>query len=195
MQQSFAPQAGSTYNAITGEVNKRVSKTLTLLANYTFSKALDDVRTPLDNYNRRLEKSYSSFHIPQMTHISFVYALPYGSERYFGTTSSHVVNAILGNWNLSGILSIQSGIPLGVSRPAVMSGDPKLSNPTIKEWFNTSVFKAAPAYPTVNGTTVIYSNYGNVGPYLRDVRSSGMKNMTPRYREIGPSISRTVRSR
>jgi hypothetical protein len=176
VQQSFAPQAGSTYNAVSVELNKRVSKTLTLLANYTFSKSLDDVRTPLDNYNRRLEKSYSSFYIPQMTHISFVYALPYGSDRYFGSSSNRIVNTILGNWNLSGILSIQSGIPLGVSRPSVMSGDPKLSNPTIKEWFNTSVFKAAPAYPTVSGTTVSLVNYGNVGPYLRDVRSSGMKN-------------------
>lgn len=174
--QAYAPQASSTYNAVSIEVNKRVSKTLTLLANYTFSKALDDDHTPLDNYNRRMDKSYSSFYIPQMTHISFVWALPYGHDRQFGTTTPKLVNALLGSWSLSGIFNLQSGIPLQVSRPAVMSGDPKLSHPTPQEWFNTSVFSPAPAYPTMTNGIAVYSNYGNVPYYLRDVRSSGMKN-------------------
>lgn len=174
--QAYGPHADSTYNAISAELNKRVSKTLTLLANYTFAKSLDDDHTPLDNYNRRVEKSYSSFYIPQMIHASYVWALPYGSDRYFGSTSPKLVNTILGNWNFSGIISVQSGIPLQVSRPAVMSGDPKLSHPTIKEWFNTSVFSPAPAYPTIVNGVATLSNYGNVPYYLRDVRSSGMKN-------------------
>lgn len=176
--QAYGPHADSTYNAVSGEINKRVSTSLTLLANYTFSKALDDARTPLDNYNRRAEKSYSSFHIPQMSHVSFVWALPYGPDRHYGRDNNHIVNALLGNWNLSGIVNMQSGIPFGVGRPAVMSGDAKLSHPTPKKWFNTSVFTTAPAYPSLAacGGVMTYCNYGNVPPYLRDVRSDWMKN-------------------
>lgn len=176
--QAYAANANSTYHAATIELNKRVSKTLTLLSNYTFSKSLDDDHTPLDNYNRRLDKAYSSFFIPQMIHASFVWALPYGNERYFGAGSPKLVNTILGNWSFSGILSVQSGVPVQVSRPAVMTGEPKLSHPTPAEWFNTTVFTTAPAYPsaTACGGVMTYCNYGNVPYYLRDVRASGMKN-------------------
>lgn len=165
--QVYAPQAAATYNAGTVQVDKRLSRTLTLLANYTWSKALDDARTPLDNYHREWEKSYSSFSIPQMAHISFVYSLPYGRDREFGPAQSRILTAILGDWDLSSIVNLQSGLPVGVNRPAVMAaGDPKLSHPTIQKWFNTSLFTAAPAY-----------TYGNVGPYLRDVRTQGMHNV------------------
>ena len=165
--QVYAPQAASTYNAGTVQVDKRMSPSLTLLANYTWSKALDNARTPLDNYNRQWEKSYSSFSIPQMAHISFVYALPYGKNGMFGSIGNKFANTILGDWSLSGIVNLQSGLPVGVNRPAVMaSGDPKLSKPTIQKWFNTSLFTVAPAY-----------TYGNVGPYLRDVRTQAMHNL------------------
>lgn len=165
--QVYGPQAASTYNAGTIQVDKRLSTTLTLLANYTWSKALDNARTPLDNYHREWEKSYSSFSIPHMAHVSAVYAIPYGRSREFGKSSNWLTNAVIGNWDVSTIVSLQSGLPVGVNRPAVMAaGDPKLGHPTIQKWFNTGLFTVAPAY-----------TYGNVGPYLRDVRTEGMHNV------------------
>jgi hypothetical protein len=56
---------------------------------------------------------------------------------------------------------------VSVSRPSVKApGDPKLSHPTIAKWFNTSLFTAAPAY-----------TFGNVGPYLSDVRTQSIHNV------------------
>ena len=165
--QVYAPHAGSSYHAGTAQVDKRLSKTFTLLANYTWAKALDDVRTPLDNYNRRAEKSFSPFDIRHQAHVSFVYNIPYGRNRQFGSTQNRFVTAILGDWNIATITNLQSGLPVSVSRPAVKApGSARLSHPTLAKWFNTALFSAAPSY-----------TFGNVGPYLSDVRTQSIHNV------------------
>ena len=76
--QVFVPAGNSTYEAGTIQVERRLSSSLTFLSSYTRSKAIDDVRTPLDFYNRRLEKSLSAFDAPNQFIFSGVYALPFG---------------------------------------------------------------------------------------------------------------------
>ncbi len=161
----YAPYSGANYNALTAQIDKRISSGLTLLANYTWSKALDDNRTPLDTYNPRAEKSYSSFHVPNQAKISFVYALPFGHDRMFGKGQPEVVKAVLGDWDFSTIVNLQSGLPIGISRPALMATgrSAHLSNPTISRWFDTTVFSTSPAF-----------TFGNVGPYLRDVTTQSI---------------------
>lgn len=168
ISQVYAPYAGSTYHALTVQVDKRISTTLTLLANYTWSKALDDDRTPLDTYNPRAEKSYSSFHVPNQAKVSFVYALPYGHDRRFGKGQPFLLTAMLGDWDFSSIVNLQSGLPVSISRPAYRTPgvSARLDHPTINRWFNTSVFTAAPAF-----------TFGNVGPYLRDVQTQPIHNL------------------
>jgi hypothetical protein len=140
---------------------------LTFLAAYTRSKAIDGVRTPLDYYNRSLEKGLSSFDAPNQFVFSGVYQLPFGRGRQFGQGWNPIVNSILGNWDLDGIVRIQSGQPIGIGRPAVNNGQSaKLSDPTIAEWFNTDVFTVAAPY-----------TFGNLGPVLPDVRTDAMQNV------------------
>lgn len=169
--QVYAPNAGSSYHAGTAQIDKRLSTSLTLLANYTWSKALDDVRTPLDNYNRRAEKSFSPFDIRHQAHISFVYALPYGRDRHFGQSQNRALTTVLGDWNLSAIVNLQTGLPVSVSRPSVIAPgrSAHLSNPTIAKWFDTSIFSTAPAFTL--------ASFGNVGPYLPDVRTQAIHNV------------------
>lgn len=166
--QAYAPNAASTYNAGTVQVDKRISTTITLLANYTWSKAIDDDRTPLDNYNRRAEKSFSPFDVRHQAHISFVYAIPYGHNRQFGHDQNRLVTTLLGDWDLSAITNLQSGLPVSVSRPSVnkTGASAHLSHPTIAKWFDTSLFTTAPAF-----------TFGNVGPYLPDVRTQSIHNL------------------
>jgi hypothetical protein len=48
------PDANSTYHAGTVQLERRLSPSLTILADYTRSKAIDNDHTPLDQYNRSL---------------------------------------------------------------------------------------------------------------------------------------------
>ncbi len=166
ISQVFVPDGNSTYEAGTLQVEKRLSSKMTFLAAYTRSKAIDDVRTPLDVYNRSLEKGLSGFDTPNQFRLSGVYNLPFGKDRDYAKSMNRFVNAIIGDWDLSGILAIQSGQPIGISRPSVNNGtSAHLDNPTIAEWFNTSVFSVAPSY-----------TFGNVGPVLPDVRTAPQRN-------------------
>ena len=80
---------------------------------------------------------------------------------------NRVANAILGGWDVNAIVTMQSGLPIALTRTAINSNLPnstgqsaKLSSPGINEWFNTSAFTIAPSY-----------TYGNIGPVLPDVRT------------------------
>src|SRR5260370_41299903 len=81
---------------------RRLSASTTFLAVYTRSKSIDDVRTPMDFYNRKLEKALSAFDAPNQFVMSGVYDLPFGRSRG---------RAILGDCQLSGIIRVQSGFP------------------------------------------------------------------------------------
>ncbi|HTM48040.1 MAG TPA: carboxypeptidase regulatory-like domain-containing protein [Bryobacteraceae bacterium] len=162
----FTPAANSTYQAGTIQVERRLSGTFTFLAAYTRSKAIDDVRNPLDYYNRRLEKSLSAFHAPNQFVLSSVYELPFGRGRAVGSTWGKPADAVLGGWQLSGIVRVQSGFPVSVGRIVNNGRSARLDNPTIDRWFDTAVFANVPAF-----------TYGNTGPFLPDVRTDGLRNV------------------
>ncbi|MCU1258395.1 MAG: Cna B-type protein [Bryobacterales bacterium] len=167
VQQVYVPAGNSTYEAFTIQGEKRLSSSLTFLAAYTRSKAIDDVRIPLDIYNRTLEKGLSNFDTPNQFRLSSVYNIPFGHDRGFGKSTNRFVNAILGDWDLSGILSLQSGLPVSINRPAVNNGQSAhLDSPSIYRWFNTSDF-----------TVAAPNTFGNVGPVLPDVRTAPQRNI------------------
>jgi hypothetical protein len=169
----YTPAGNSTYEAGTIQLEKRLSPSLTFLTNYTRSKSIDDVRTPMDIYNRRLEKALSTFDTPNIFRFSGVYNLPFGHDRAHGKDANWFVAAVLGDWDLDGIVTVQSGLPVSISRTSVNSGQAvsnghsaALSNPAISKWFDTGAFSLSPAF-----------TYGNVGPVLPDVFSDGTRNV------------------
>ncbi len=164
----FVPAANSSYQAGTFQIEKRLSSNLTFLALYTRAKAIDDVRTPYDVYNRRLEKALSGFDAPNQFRFSGVWTIPFGRGRVFGSQINPVLNFFLGGWSLNGIVTLQSGFPIGLSSRAINNNgqSARLGNPTIAKWFDTSVFRVAPQY-----------TFGNVGPLLPDVRNDRTKNV------------------
>ena len=94
--------------------------------------------------------------------------MPFGRDRAFGKDTHAVVNFLLGDWDLSGIVTVQSGFPVAFSSRATNNNGQSaaLDNPTIGQWFDKSVFSVAPTY-----------TFGNVGPVLPDVRTDSVKNV------------------
>jgi len=56
-------------------------------------------------YNLQADKGPSATDLPQIFSAAWVYALPFGKGGKFSTGNS-VVNALIGGWNLNGVLSI-----------------------------------------------------------------------------------------
>jgi Carboxypeptidase regulatory-like domain len=127
----FAPQLaplGKTwYDSLQVTANKRFSRGLSLNANYTLSKNLDQVNlgnntnasTQTDVFNRKLAKNLSANDIPQQLRITFEYVLPnLRNSRIKGLSNRFVAYALSG-WGTAWNLQYQSApilwLPASVS--------------------------------------------------------------------------------
>jgi hypothetical protein len=130
------PWANSIYNAFQLRVEKRFSHGLEALVTYTFSKSIDDASStdgsvtwlggissgPQDPNNRHLERSLSTFDIPQVLQFSYTYELPIGRGKAIGGNMPAVLNAIIGGWQTNGIWRFTDGRPMLLT----VSGDQPL---------------------------------------------------------------------
>ena len=112
----------SNYNALQVSLNGKQQHGLTYLVSYTWSKSIDlgctgwygvegcSIQNP---YNLEGDRGPASTDLPHIFSAAWVYALPFGKG---GSLSSgnRVVNAVIGGWNLNGVLSFSSGTPFDV---------------------------------------------------------------------------------
>jgi hypothetical protein len=109
------------YNGGTLSLTKKLSQGLSLLANYTYSKSIDDSSSEL-NFTYRPElgrkgmRGPSDFDITHRVVLSYIYELPVGKgQRY--VNKGGVVNGIIGGWELAGISTFMTGPPATVALP------------------------------------------------------------------------------
>ncbi|MDQ3258903.1 MAG: hypothetical protein M3R15_34410, partial [Acidobacteriota bacterium] len=175
------PSGSSTYHALQVNLDKRLSRGLTLLSSYTWSKSIDDGSEnkftgigQSNPFNRLFDRGPSNFDVRHRFTLATTYALP----RF----SNNVVNTVFGNYNLTGILTLQSGLPFTVAsgvdtalvgttggqRPVLLRdlqlNDDRPRGEQVLRWFDTTAFGPAPA-----GT------FGNVG--RNSLRGPGYKNV------------------
>jgi hypothetical protein len=105
----------STYNALQVTLDKRYSKGFTISTAYTWSKNLDYVSRNSFGGSFGINNPFNFFFSHGRSDLdrqhrfvnSFVWDMP-------GVRSRPAVDAILGNWRLSGITTLQSGRPFSI---------------------------------------------------------------------------------
>ena len=173
----------SIYDGLTLKATQRLSRGLTFSANYTVSKSFDDAsdpgattyetNLPQDVRNMAAERAPSSFDHRHRVVGNVTYALP-----NWGGSQGGLMAGLGANWQLNGIVTLQSGAPftvvLGTDRANIGSGpaqrpnvshDPNaLANPTPAEWFDTSVFSlpAPLTFGSSGRNTVFAPGYADV---------------------------------
>ena len=181
-----------SYNALQVAVTKHVSQGLEFLLSYTYSKSLADsvgyygefntqaggggAAFPQDEYNQHSDWGPAYFDIRHNFVGSYVYKLPYGTGLKFGSNANPILKGVLGNWQLSGIVTLHSGFPQTVTGPdesGTESLSPRancLGTPSYprgvgpnSKWFSTSQF----AVPST-GTFGNCSNGTVLGPGRKD---------------------------
>lgn len=83
------------------------------MTSYTFSKTLGTTSSQ-NVYNQATEKVISDVNRPHVFTLGYVYDLPLGKGKAFGGNMHPVLNAIVGNWNVSAVHRYQSGTPIGI---------------------------------------------------------------------------------
>ena len=115
-----------SYNAFQMTLARRLTSGLTLNSQYTFSRSFgttagsNEARTVAVPDNFEADRGYNNFDVRHTFNFSALYKLP------FGKSTSHdfggVGNALLGNWEVGGIVNARSGLPIeiGITRPDVV---------------------------------------------------------------------------
>ena len=119
----------STYNALQVKMQGKITRDLTMLLAYAWSKNLTDgsdnrdLDTFLPNYtqvqngyDRAAEKTYAAADIPQSFVTNFIYEVPFG--RGHSVLNHGWASAALGGWSLGSVLSYQSGQVIPTPTPA-----------------------------------------------------------------------------
>lgn len=150
----------SIYNSLQVQADKRFSHGVTVSANYTWSRSIDEVSYQTDlcginvinPYNVRAYRGVSDFNVPHRFVMNYLWQLPSPKQR--------VAKAVLGGWETSAILNWQSGFPLNIksggdysfSLPEVGNDQAQVlatphytqgsTDAKLAQWFTTSAFGA-----------------------------------------------------
>jgi hypothetical protein len=151
----YVSLGNSVYHSLQLGMNKRLSKGLTVLANYTWSKLIDDSsadgNTPANPFDLRNQRGPSNFDIPHRFVGSFIWQLPKLAGQ------NVVVRKVFGNWETNGLVTLESGQPFSITSGkdnsasgvngdrADVNGDPHISgsrtrDEVLNKYFNTAVF-------------------------------------------------------
>ncbi|MBI3682362.1 MAG: carboxypeptidase regulatory-like domain-containing protein [Acidobacteria bacterium] len=142
----------SSYHSLQWNLEKRFGRGFSILANYTWSKNIDDV-SAVNPFNRTVSRGLSNFDVPHNFKFSNLWDLP-------KLPVSPALGKLLNGWQVNSILVRQSGFPFTVSsgvdnsfsgvgsdRADYLGGNARLSdsrslNDKLLQWFDTSRFVA-----------------------------------------------------
>jgi hypothetical protein len=175
----------STYNSLQLRLEKRFTGGLTATVSYTLGEALSGApdhistsgggagidtgvfREPQDGNNLDAEWGPTEFDVRHRFVASYIWELPFGRGRHFGSNWNRAMDFVLGGWQVTGIHVLQSGLALTATlggstvlnlggerraRPNLV-GEPELSSSeqTLNRWFNTDAFAAFSPSPQAFG--------------------------------------------
>ncbi|MGH9657929.1 MAG: hypothetical protein ACRD96_05255, partial [Bryobacteraceae bacterium] len=193
----------STYHSLQLRVDRRFRNGVSLLAGYTWSKLIDDISNSgtglngpfaytQDWFNRRAERSLSVFDVAHRLALSGTVEIPVGRGRAWGSGMSRAADVVAGGWQVNGIATFFSGLPVflsnsvntsnslgqligagapvnGTQRPNNNGQSAARSGPVadrLTEYFTRAVFSQPAPF-----------THGNVARTLPDVRSPAMRNL------------------
>lgn len=155
--------SNSNYNALQVSWRYQMKGGGLFNLSYTWSKAIDDASAfnamAMNSFNYKLDRGPSDFNRTQIFVLSYVYPLPFWRSGHLWYQKA------FGGWQLAGVTSLETGLPLNLVLPSDVAGtgasgerpnlvgDPGAGNiKTTMQWFN----KAAFALPAAG-------SYGNLG--------------------------------
>jgi len=118
----------SSYNALQASLRRKMSSGLQFDLNYTYSKSIDlgsdaervnqyeggGFASPIMNtWSPNQNRAVSDFDATHQFNANWMYQLPIGRDKHFATHG--VLDAIVGNWEFTGIFRMTSGFPTTVN--------------------------------------------------------------------------------
>jgi outer membrane receptor protein involved in Fe transport len=198
--------SSSSYSALTARFDRRFSHGFSLLANFTWSKLIDDSSSDWsgfglldvlgqDFYNRKADRSVSAGDVPVRFTVAPIFELPFGPGKRWAQNG--IGSYLAGGWRVSAIYTISDGYPFGIvdnsygycNAAHVLSDRPNLiGNPlppgfqqNIQHWFNTNAFDFSGTCPVaglvdLTGPGDPNKAFGNSPRYFSNIRVPEVNN-------------------
>jgi hypothetical protein len=123
---AWSSLGSGAYHAMQWTVSKRLSSSLTMTLNYTLSKSIDiGSRSEsagayasdfmINSWNAQQLREVSRYDALHQANAYFVYQLPFGRGKQFGSQMNKALDAIVGGWEVSTTWRQTSGLPFSVS--------------------------------------------------------------------------------
>jgi Carboxypeptidase regulatory-like domain/TonB dependent receptor-like, beta-barrel len=133
------PTGYSWYHSLQARLERRFAQGFTFQLGYTWSKLMEAVEF-LNASDPTPSEVVGSFDRTHRLAMSGIWEIPVGRGRRFGGQLPTLVNGIVGGWQLNGVVTRQSGAPLGFGN-AIFTGDLKdivlpKSERDVDRWFN-----------------------------------------------------------
>jgi len=161
---------------------------------YTYSKFIDDAQgssgwafpgsgsSVRNSYDLSAERSVDASDLTHSLVINYNYELPFGRSKQFGKDWNRAVDAVLGGWQWSGILTAHTGLPISITpasnntvgtasygfnqRPNIVAGvSPVPTDQTITHWINPAAFTQPDPF-----------TFGDAPRFLSNLRAPGYVN-------------------
>ena len=177
----------STYHSLQATLSHQ-GKNLQYFATYTFGKALGTVATnesdgsawadPIDTRNRSW--GVLPFDRTHVFNLSYNYSLPKFAR---GSFDNAVGRGVLDGWQLSGITTVSSGVPIRLR----FTGDIASAGNAVG-WYGSDAFNGTNAGASIGAVTPIYLGNPSVGgTSLGDKTFDLSKLAIPTFPNTGPS--------
>ena len=123
---AWSSLGSGAYHAMQWTVSKRLSSALTMTLNYTLSKSIDigsrsessgaySSDFMINSWNAQQLRGVSRYDALHQANAYFVYQLPFGRGKQFGTNMNRALDTVVGGWEISGTWRQTSGLPFSVS--------------------------------------------------------------------------------
>lgn len=171
VSQIRASVGDSIYHGFTLRAERSFSHGLMFQASYTGAKLIDNVNERflggtnyINPYDLNLSRSISTADVSQRFVANYVYELPFGHGKQF---LSHGIGSwILGNWQTTGIVSLQTGNPISIGAACNFPGVSGLGcyanrlkdgnlpggQQSMNQWFDTTAYANPAQYSFGNGS-------------------------------------------
>ena len=188
------PTGNSIYHSMVVRLERRFTNGVGFLVAYTAGKGITDSgwgnsltsinsATARQNiYDRKSDRALDPDDVSSRLVVSFNAELPFGRGHHFLNHAAVPVDLLLGGWQVNGIWTLQSGLPVvlfssvnqtglgsAAQRPNNNGHSANLTGQTkdqqIAHWFDPSVFSVAAPF-----------TFGNAPTVLPDVRNPGIRD-------------------
>jgi hypothetical protein len=180
VQPLYDAGSNSIYHSWQNTFRRRFGNGFMFEGNYTWAKMMDTGDSHQNTFDVAASRALSGQDIAHRFVTSVLYDLPVGKGRKIDTGESAFVNAILGGWQVNGIVTFQSGTPLALSANNTSGLFAARTQPNstgisgkktgrVQDRLNSYFTQSAYAQPAA-------FTFGNLGRFLPDVRSDSVRN-------------------